>query len=281
MKKIHVDVIEMEVARLCIEAAHDLPEDTMEAISGALAKEGSERGRSFLRQYIENAQIAKRERIPICQDTGVAVFFVEIGNEVGIEGGLIGDAIARGVERGYKEGFLRMSIVSEPLFERKNTRTNTPPIMHLAVVNGDKLVIRMALKGGGSENMSALAMLKPSDGVRGVVDFTVRTVINAGGNPCPPTIVGVGLGGNFEMAAILSKKALFRKIGEHNPDPKYANLENEILERLNASGLGPQGLGGDTTSFAVHIETHPCHIASLPVAVNLDCHASRHKKVVL
>ncbi len=281
MKKIHVHVIEMEVACLCVEAAYDLPEDTMAAISGALKKEGSERGKNFLRQYVENARIAKKERIPICQDTGVAVFFVELGNDVRIVGGAICDAIAKGVERGYKEGFLRMSIVSDPLFERKNTRTNTPPIIHLSVTNGDSLVIKMAMKGGGSENMSALAMLKPSDGVNGVMDFTVKTVVKAGGNPCPPTIVGVGIGGNFEMAAILSKKALFRKIGEHNSDPKYARLEEEILERINASGVGPQGLGGDTTSFAVHIETHPCHIASLPVAVNIDCHASRHKKVIL
>jgi fumarate hydratase subunit alpha len=279
MKKIHVKMVEEKVAEMCLKAAFDLPEDALSAISGALARESSERGKMFLGQYLENAKIAKAERLPICQDTGVAVFFVELGQDVFIEGGTLSDAIEKGTAKGYKEGYLRGSIVDDPLFDRKNTGTNTPPIIHLKLVPGDGLKIILAPKGGGSENMSALKMLKPYQGVNGVVEFVIETVLAAGANPCPPTVVGVGIGGSFEVCAILSKKALLRKIGEHNPDERYADLEREILAEINATGLGPQALGGNTTAFAVHIEYFPCHIASLPVAVNLNCHASRHAEI--
>ncbi len=281
MKSISCTDIEKEVMALCLSAAFDLPEDVETVIRAYLSKETSLRGKAFLEQYLENADIARRERLPICQDTGVAVFFVELGQEVVIEDGLLPDAIESGVEKGYKDGLLRKSIVNDPVFGRKNTGTNTPPIIHVSLVPGDKLRIALAPKGGGSENMSALAMLKPSDGRQGIVDFVVDTVIKAGGNPCPPTIVGVGVGGNFEVSALLAKKALLRKIGKPSPNPDYAEMEREILLKINSSGVGPQGLGGDATSFAVHIEYYPCHIASLPVAVNLNCHAARHKEVTL
>lgn len=281
MKKIHVRTIEDKVAEMCLKAAFDLPEDALSAIRGAMARETSERGKTFLGQYLENARIAKEEKLPICQDTGVAVFFVELGQDVCIEGGTLDGAIEKGTEKGYREGYLRNSIVNDPLFDRKNTGTNTPPVIHLKLVAGEGLKIILAPKGGGSENMSALKMLKPYQGVNGVIEFVLDTVRAAGGNPCPPTIVGVGIGGSFEVCAILAKKALLRKIGEPNPDARYADLEREILGKLNAAGVGPQGLGGDTTSFAVHIEYFPCHIASLPVAVNLNCHASRHAEINL
>lgn len=280
MKVIKCEDIENKVAEICIEAALDLPKDVEDCIRESIEKESSPRARNFLEQYIENAEIARSERLPICQDTGVAVFFVELGQDAKIGGGLLVDAIERGVEKGYKDGYLRKSIVGDPLFGRKNTGTNTPPVIHMDIVSGDGLKIVLAPKGGGSENMSALAMLKPSDGREGVVDFVVNSVVKAGGNPCPPTVVGVGIGGNFEMSAILAKKALLREINLPNPNPDYASLEKEILEKINASGVGSQGLGGDVTAFAVHVEYYPCHIASLPVAVNLNCHAARHKEIV-
>lgn len=280
MRTIHPEVIINETARLCIEAAYELPNDTIKIIRRALKSEKSDRAKYFLRQYLENAKLAKDENIPICQDTGVAVFFVEIGDQIHVPGG-IEKAIALGTEKGFKEGLLRMSIVSDPVFKRINTGTNTPPIIHISTFEGDKIRIKLALKGGGSENMSVLAMLKPSEGVEGICKFAVDTVIKAGGNPCPPTIVGIGIGGNFEMSAILSKKALLREIGKANPDKRYANLEKIILKKINESGVGSQGLGGNITSFAVHIEWLPCHMASLPVAVNLNCHASRHKEVII
>lgn len=276
MKIIQYAKIVDNVAALCLKAAYDLPEDVLAVITSSLEMESSARGQSFIRQYIENAAIARKERMPICQDTGFAVYFVKMGEEVKIEGGTLVDAITEGTARGYCEGYLRCSIVSDPLFRRKNTGDNTPPVIHLELVAGDKLSVILAPKGGGSENMSALKMLPPSAGKNGVIEFVVDNVINAGGNPCPPTIVGVGIGGTFEKVAYLAKKALLRKIGEHNPDHEYADMETEILNRINASGVGPQGLGGDITAFAVHIEYFPCHIASLPVAVNLNCHAARH-----
>lgn len=281
MRKINVGMIEEKVAEMCLKAAFDLPEDALSAVNRALASESSERGRMFLAQYLENAKIAREEKLPICQDTGVAVFFVELGQEVHIEGGTLEDAIEKGTAKGYKDGYLRGSIVNDPLFDRKNTGTNTPPIMHLKLVSGDGLKITLAPKGGGSENMSAVKMLKPYQGVNGVIEFVVETVCSAGGNPCPPTVVGVGIGGSLEMCAILAKKALLRKIGASNTDERYARLESEILAKINASGLGPQALGGINTSFAVHIEYFPCHIASLPVAVNINCHASRHAEIKL
>ena len=276
MRHIAFDDIVERTAACCFEAASRLPEDVLAAIRTAAEKESSELGKGFLTQYLENAKIAAEHPMPICQDTGFAVFFVEMGDRLRIDGGTIYEALTAGVAKGYKEGFLRKSIVRDPLFGRANTGDNTPPIIHLTLVPGEKLNVILAPKGGGSENMSALKMLKPSDGRDGVVKFVTETVIAAGGNPCPPTVVGVGIGGTFEKAAFLAKKALLRKLGEPNPKPEYAELEREILAKINASGVGPQGLGGDTTSFAVHIEEFPCHIASLPVAVNLNCHAARH-----
>ncbi len=269
------------VADLCGKAACDLPPDVLDRLRQMEARETSELGRDFFAQYLENARIAREERMPLCQDTGFAVCFVELGDRVRFDRGTVYEAISEGVARGYREHFLRKSIVNDPLFDRKNTQNNTPPVIHLELVPGEKLHITLAPKGGGSENMSAIRMLKPSDGRQGVVDFAVETLRKAGGNPCPPTVVGMGIGGTFEKAAFLAKKALLRKIGEPNPDPRYAELEAEILEKINATGVGPQGLGGSVTSLAVHIEFFPCHIASLPVAINVNCHAARHAEVEL
>ena len=269
------------VADLCGKAACDLPPDVLDRLRQMEARETSELGRDFFAQYLENARIAHEERMPLCQDTGFAVCFVELGDRVRFDRGTVYEAISEGVARGYREHFLRKSIVNDPLIDRKNTQDNTPPVIHLELVPGEKLHITLAPKGGGSENMSAIRMLKPSDGRQGVVDFAVETLRKAGGNPCPPTVVGMGIGGTFEKAAFLAKKALLRKIGEPNPDPRYAELEAEILEKINATGVGPQGLGGSVTSLAVHIEFFPCHIASLPVAINVNCHAARHAEVEL
>ena len=269
------------VADLCGKAACDLPPDVLDRLRQMEARETSELGRDFFAQYLENARIAREERMPLCQDTGFAVCFVELGDRVRFDRGTIYEAISEGVARGYREHYLRKSIVNDPLFDRKNTQDNTPPVIHLELVPGEKLHITLAPKGGGSENMSAIRMLKPSDGRQGVVDFAVETLRKAGGNPCPPTVVGMGIGGTFEKAAFLAKKALLRKTGEPNPDPRYAELEAEILEKINATGVGPQGLGGSVTTLAVHIEFFPCHIASLPVAINVNCHAARHAEVEL
>ena len=267
----------VEAVRLCcLAAATKLPEDVLQSLQDALKKESNVLARELIEQCLENARIAREENMPICQDTGFAVYFVEMGTMVRLDHGTIYEAITEGTRRGYKDGFLRKSIVSDPLFARKNTTDNTPPIIHLTMVPGDRINVILAPKGGGSENMSALKMLKPSDGRQGVVDFVTQTVINAGGNPCPPVIVGVGIGGTFEQAALLAKKALLRKVNTPAEDAEYADLEKEILQKINASGVGPQGLGGDTTALAVHINHHPCHIASLPVAVNINCHAARH-----
>jgi fumarate hydratase subunit alpha len=276
MRNIPFEQVVNEVAAICLKAAYDLPQDVLDRIMECLEQENSDRAKKFLRQYLENADIASKERVPICQDTGFAVYFVEIGNMVNIEGGSIYDAIEAGTAKGYKEGYLRKSIVSDPIFGRKNTGDNTPPVIHLKLVEGSKLNVLLAPKGGGSENMSQIKMLKPSDGRHGVIETVVDAVVNAGGNPCPPTIVGVGVGGTFEKAAFLAKKALLREVGSVNEDENYALMEKEILEKINSSDVGPQGLGGKTTALAVHIEHFPCHIASLPVAVNLNCHAARH-----
>lgn len=280
-RTVSFDSIVEAATRCCFEAASLLPHDVLSAIRTAAEHETTDRGRDFLNQYIANADIARNHPLPLCQDTGFAVWFVELGTECEISGGTIYDALAEGTRRGYAEGYLRKSIVEDPLFGRKNTGDNTPPVIHLELIPGNSVKVVLAPKGGGSENMSALKMLKPSDGRDGVVNFVVDTVVNAGGNPCPPTIVGVGIGGTFEKAAFLAKKALLRPLGQPNAKPEYAELEQEILSKINASGVGPQGLGGDTTSFAVHIDFYPCHIASLPVAVNLNCHAARHAEFVL
>lgn len=269
------DLVEM-VRLCCLNAAVNLPEDVLKSLQKAYESETRPLAKELIAQCLENARIAKEENMPICQDTGFAVYFVEMGTNVRIEGGTIHEALTEGTRQGYRDGFLRKSIVTDPLFKRKNTTDNTPPIIHLTMVPGDKINVILAPKGGGSENMSALKMLKPSDGRDGVVKFVTETVINAGGNPCPPVIVGVGIGGTFEQAALMAKKALLRKVGTPSADQEYADLEQEILALINASGVGPQGLGGDTTALAVHINHHPCHIASLPVAVNINCHAARH-----
>ena len=280
-RMIPFDAVVEAAEALCGRAASDLPADVLAALAAGEEKEQGELGRDFFRQYRENAAIAARERLPLCQDTGFAVWFVEYGDRLGIDGGTIHEALDEGTRRGYKRFFLRKSILKDPVFERVNTFDNTPAVVHLRIVPGTSLRLVLAPKGGGSENMSALRMLRPADGKDGVADFIVDTVRRAGGNPCPPTVVGVGLGGTMEVAAELAKRALLRPVGSHHADPRYAAFEDELLARINATGVGPQGLGGSITSLAVHIETHPCHLASLPVAVNLNCHAARHAEVTL
>jgi fumarate hydratase subunit alpha len=281
MREINSEVIINAVEKLCLEAACYLPSDVKQALNNGYQQESCALAKDFFAQYLENSAISEKEHLPICQDTGFAVFFVERGEDTKVVGANLRDAITIGAEAGYKNYYLRKSIVTDPLFKRKNTFTNTPVIIHERTVPGNQIKITLAPKGGGSENMSALKMLKPSDGRQGVVDFVVDTIVNAGGNPCPPTVVGVGIGGTMEYAAFLAKKALLRPIGSVHSDPEYAELEAEILEKINASGVGAQGLGGDITSLAVHIEWHPCHLASLPVAVNPNCHAARHADVIL
>jgi len=279
LKKIELKEVTDRVRWLCQQANCQLGEDVISSLRKARQSEESPTGRRILDQILENARIAREENAPLCQDTGFAVFFVEQGSEVQFEGdGTLTEAINRGVALGYTEGYLRKSIVGDPL-RRKNTQDNTPAVVHLVQVPGDKFTLTFAPKGGGSENMSRLAMLKPSDGLEGVKRFVVETVEKAGANPCPPVIVGVGIGGTFELCAYLAKKALLRELGSEHPDPFYRELEKELLEVVNKTGIGPQGLGGTTTALAVHVETHPCHIASLPVAVNMQCHSARHLSV--
>jgi len=280
MREIHVDKIVATVKKLCMEANYYLGDDVVQALQQALKTEESPLGRSILAQLIENQQIARSEQIPICQDTGFAVLFVNLGQEVRITGGNLIDAINEGVRQGYIEGYLRKSIVRDPL-NRVNTGDNTPAVVHLEMSPGDRLSITIAPKGGGSENMSEVRVLKPADGVEGVKQFVIDLVRRSGGNPCPPIIVGVGIGGTFEKCAELAKRALLRELGSQHPDPFYANLEKELLSEINKLGIGPQGLGGSTTALAVFIEPYPCHIASLPVAVNIQCHAARHKSAVI
>jgi fumarate hydratase subunit alpha len=280
MRNVNVELITESVKKLCVDANYYLGEDVVAAIKNAVPKEESPLGREILKQILENAEIAKNEQMPLCQDTGLAAIFVELGQEVHIEGGGFEAAIQEGVRQGYKEGYLRKSIVEDPL-RRKNTGDNTPAVISTRVVPGDKITITILPKGGGSENMSAVRMLKPSDGEEGVKSFVVETVRKAGGNPCPPIIVGVGIGGSFDKCAYLAKKALLRKVGSVHPDPYYADMEKELLECVNNTGVGPQGLGGRITALAVHIEAHPCHIASLPAAVNTQCHSARHKEIII
>ena len=280
MRDIDISTITDAVAELCMRSNCELDDDVYQALKDGAANEESPIGRDIFAQLVENADIAREEQVPMCQDTGFAVVFVELGQDAHITGGLLEDAINAGVAKGYSEGCLRKSIVSHPL-ERKNTGDNTPAVIHTEIVPGDKLKIIVAPKGGGSENMSGVRMLTPSDGVEGVKKFVVETVKAAGSNPCPPIIVGVGIGGTMEKAALLAKKSLLRRVGEHSPNPPDAALEDELLELVNDTGIGPAGLGGRITALAVNVETYPCHIASLPVAVNIQCHAARHKEVVL
>lgn len=280
MRQIHTNEIIEKVKNLSIEINTSLGEDITDVLKKAQRAEESPAGKHLLNYLLENIQIAKEEAVPICQDTGLAVIFVEIGQDLHIEGGDLKEAINEGVRQGYREGYLRKSVLNDPLL-RENTGDNTPAIIHVDVVPGDSLKIRMAAKGGGSENSSAMKMMKPSDGVKGIREFVLDTVKKAWGNPCPPIIVGIGIGGNFEMAPILAKKALFRHLGDHNPAPHLAELEGELLAAVNRMGIGPEGFGGTITALAVHVEAAPCHIASLPVAVNIDCHVSRHKEIIL
>ena len=264
-----------------MEANYDLGEDMVAALRRGLEREESPTGRATLEAILENAAIARAERVPMCQDTGVAVFFVELGQDVHIEGGLLYNAINEGVRQGYKEGYLRSSMVFDPLVNRKNTNDNTPAVIHVELVEGDSLKIAMLAKGGGCENMSRFRMLKPSDGLEGVKDFILESIAQAGPNACPPLVVGVGVGGSFEQSTLLAKKALLRPIGSPNPSPGLDAIEKELLERANRTGIGPQGYGGTTTALSVHILTYPVHITSIPVGVNIECHAHRHKEVTL
>ncbi|MBS6215534.1 MAG: fumarate hydratase [Clostridiales bacterium] len=280
MRDISCEEITRTVRDLCIQANCHLPVDVQEAIVKAEGSERSPVGKAILGDLEENFRFADARELPICQDTGMAVVFVELGQEVHITGGLLSDAVNAGVAQGYVEGHLRCSVVGDPL-RRVNTNNNTPAIIHLTLVEGDRLSITVAPKGFGSENMTALRMLKPSVGPEAVVDFIVEAVSNAGSNPCPPIVVGVGVGGTSEMAALLAKRALLRPVDQHNEDPFYAGLEAEALSRINALGIGPQGLGGTTTALSVCILHYGTHIAGLPCAVNIGCHVTRHASAVL
>ena len=279
MREINVNLITEKVRDLCIEANTDLGEDVLQALDRAMEREESPLGVEILKELKENARIAKEEKVAICQDTGFAVIFVELGQDVHLVGGDLREAIYEGVRQGYRDGYLRKSICHP--FTRANTGDNTPAIIHTEVVPGEKVKITVAPKGGGSENMSRVVMLTPSDGIEGIKRFVVQRVKESGSNPCPPTIVGVGIGGTFEQAALLAKKSLLRPLGSRNQDPELDRLETAILTEINQLGIGPQGLGGRITSLAVHISMMPCHIASLPLAVNIQCHAQRHKEVVI
>jgi len=281
MKEIQAADITRTVARLCQEANFFLGEDVLASLRSARDNEESEVAKQVLDQILENATISATERIPLCQDCGAAVVFLDVGQDVHVVGGDLYTAVAEGVSQGYDKGYLRKSMVRQPFSARVNTKDNTPPIIHTQVVPGDSLKITVAPKGGGSENMSQFAVLKPAQGRQGIIDFVVDAVDKAGSNPCPPVIVGVGIGGTAEKTMNLAKRALLRQVGKPNPDPEIAALEVEIMKRVNALGIGPQGFGGRMTALAVHVETFPAHIASMPVAVNLQCHSARHKEAIL
>lgn len=280
MRELHVDQIAETIARLVQEANYKLESDVTEAISRARSLEEAPVGQSILLQIVDNYTIAADERVPMCQDTGVALVFLEIGQDVHLVGGSLTEAVNRGVAKGYTEGYLRMSMLNDPI-KRVNTKNNTPAMIYTELVPGDQVKIKVDTKGGGSENMSQLKMLPPSAGWEGAKKFIVETVANAGPNACPPLIVGVGIGGNFDKSALLAKKSLLRPVGSPNPDPEWAAREQELLEEINKLGVGPMGLGGTVTALAVHIETMGCHITALPVAVNIECHSHRHKEAVL
>ncbi len=279
MREIEVAAVTQGVKEAAITANYEASPDLLRALARGAEAEESESGREIFRQLLENASIAREERVPMCQDCGLAVIFVELGQEVHLVGGSLEAALHEGIRQGYGEGYLRKSLC-DPL-TRANTGDNTPAVIHTEIVPGDRLKLTVVPKGGGSENMSRLYMLKPAEGWAGIKEKVVGTVAEAGPNPCPPLIVGVGIGGNFEKAAYLSKKSLLRELGQPNPDPQLAGLEEELLLAVNDLGIGPQGLGGRITALAVHLLMQPCHIASLPVAVNIQCHASRHREVVL
>ncbi len=281
IREIKTEEIKKEVAKLCLQANFELGEDVLKALREALEKESSPVGKETLSRLIDNADIARKKRLPLCQDCGVAVLFIEVGQDVHISGGSLAEAVAEGVREGYSQGYLRKSIVSHPFSDRINTTDNTPPVIHYEIVPGDKLRIILMPKGGGAENMSRVSMLSPGDGESGIINFAEETVKIAGGAACPPLIVGIGIGGTLEKAALMAKKALMRPVGEPSEDAETARLETAILGRLNCLGTGPLGMGGTATALAVHVNSFPCHIASLPVAVNLQCHSSRHAEAVI
>lgn len=281
MREINVEEITKTVEKLCIESNYYLPQDVKKALEDALDKEESPLAKEILQDILKNQDIARTNDVPICQDTGLAVIFLELGQDVRLVGGDLTEAIDEGVRRGYKNGYLRKSAVDDPFIVRKNTGDNTPAIIHTKIVPGDKVKLILAPKGGGSENMSALAMLKPSDGIKGIKKFVLDTVDKAGSNPCPPIIVGIGIGGTIEKTTLIAKQSLLRTVGEHNSNPEVAKLEEELLEEINKLGIGPQGFGGRTTALAVNIETFPAHIASMPVAINIQCHVARHQEVII
>jgi len=279
VREVDYNIIVDNVARLCMEANYYLGEDVIDGLKSSLKNEDSEIAKNIINQILRNAEIARDEKVPLCQDCGFTVVFLELGTEVRVKGSIT-EAINDGVRKGYTEGYLRKSILADPI-RGGNTQDNTPAIIHTNFVPGDKIKITIAPKGGGSENMSAVKMGKPADGIEGIKDFVVEQVIRAKANPCPPIVVGVGIGGTFEYVTYLAKKALLRNIGERNPDPFYAEVEKELLERINKTGIGPMGLGGRTTALDVFIEVHPRHIASFPAAVNINCHSARHKSVII
>jgi fumarate hydratase subunit alpha len=276
IRQIKAETVTETVKQLFLDCNYFIGKDIMTALEKARENEKSKVGKSVLTQIIENDKLAAKEEVPLCQDTGMAILFVEYGDKVVIEGGSFEDAVNEGVRQAYKDGYLRKSVVNDPVFDRLNTKDNTPAIIHTRIVKGDKIKITAGGKGFGSENMSAIKMLTPSYGIEGVKKFILDTVRTAGPNPCPPIVVGVGIGGTFERCAQLAKKATFRAIDTHNEDERYAKLEDELLESINKMGFGPAGLGGTTTAIGVNIETSPTHIAGMPVAVNICCHAARH-----
>ncbi len=280
MRELHVKEIENAVREMCISSNYNLPEDVYKKLSESKNTEESEIGRDILENIIKNADLAKENRVPICQDTGMATLFIELGQEVFLTGGDFEEAVNEGVRKGYKEGYLRKSIVRDPIL-RDNTGDNTPAVVHIKIVPGDRVKIVVAPKGFGSENMSRIKMLKPSDGMEGVEDFVLRAVSEAGPNPCPPIFVGVGIGGTFEKVAEMAKRALLRSVDDCNPDSSLEEMEKRLLMKINDLGIGPQGLGGRTTAIAVKVETYPTHIAGLPAAVAINCHATRHEERIL
>jgi len=281
IRELDVAEITAAVARMCMEANYDLPADVYAALGAATTAEESPTGRAVLDRLIENADIARTDRVPMCSDTGLAVLFVELGQDVHLVGGDFEEALHEGVRRGYTDGYLRKSSVTQPGHDRINTKDNTPAIIHTRIVSGDKVWIAVMPKGGGAENMSSLNMLKPAQGAEGIVQAVVDTVSRAGPNACPPVVIGVGIGGTIDRVTLLAKRALLREVGSRHADPLLAAMEEEMLERINALGIGPQGLGGSTTALAVFVEEAPSHIASMPVAVNVQCHAQRHKSVTI